>query len=180
MLANTLLSTRQPTSDNWFPKVDKSLIVRDSPYNGITNVAARTASNKERELETFMKIQQKNEPYDNYRSIEGVAYTPMMVAYFSKENMRIIQNAIVAEVFKLTGHRIPYVNSNKLGEVMTEQFKAMMPYDPAYAREDIVKLNNLVVPRFVNVAQQSIDFHLQSQERISTLPVNLFRPTLTK
>ena len=180
MLANSLLSTRHPVDHSWFPKADKSLIVRDSPYNGVTNVSIHSSSNKQRDLESFARIQKKNEPFDNYNAVQGVVYTPMMIAYFSKENMAIVQNAIVAKVHQLTGKRIPYVDRYKLSECMVAQWEAYLPYDPSRAREDIIRLNEAVVARFVKNAKADVEFYIQGRERISTLPVNLFRPVLTK
>ena len=180
MLGNTLLSSKEPRSNNWFPKADKSLIVRESVYNGITNTAAPTPANKQRELEIFMRIQKKNEPFDNYKAFERVEYNSMMLAYFSKENMKIVQNAIGAEVYKRTRKIIPYVNSQKLAQCMTEEWSAMLPFDPRNAGQDIVTLNAAVVERFVKNAESNIQFHVQGQQRISTLPVNLFRPLATK
>lgn len=180
MLGNTLLSSKQTDSPHWFPKVDKSLIVRESTYNGITNVAARTPANKQREMEAFLRIQKKNEPFDNYRAMQGVQYTDMMLAYFSKENMRIVQNAICATIHQKYGKTIPYVNSVKLAERMEAQFEAMLPYDPKNAKKDIIRLNDAVVSQFVKIAERELEFHLDGQQRISTLPVNLFRPLATK
>lgn len=201
MLHNTLLSSRQLAPKlldelpedfsvgyegnrvkqrHSFPEVDKSLVVRDSEYNGITDVASRTNTNKKRELESFMKIMQKNEPFDNYRSVQGLEYTPMMLAYFGKDNMRIVQNAIARGVFDETGKRIPYVNRYRLADTMFEEWEAKLPYNPRNATEDIRMLNDCVVQRWVPVAVKDVQFYMQGRERISTLPVNQFRPALTR
>jgi hypothetical protein len=154
--------------------------VRQSEYNGITNLEGRTEENKQREWRQYQKINEKNTPFDNYNCLPGMEFNAMMLAYFGADNMRIIQNAIVAETQRRTGKLIPYVEKFRLGEVMKEEWEAALPYEPSTWKQSIVQLNNNVVSRYLKTIPGEIKFYEEGRKRISTLHVNLFRPMLTK
>lgn len=165
----------------------ENLVVRGgggaATYNGITNIAGRTRSNLARERADFSRIHTRNQPFDALAVIgDHVEPTPMMRAFFSKENMRIIQNGICAEVYRLSGpdrYIIPYQNASLVSERMRDEFLAGLPYDPRTAREDIRRLNSYVVEGEAKCILRNIAFQQHYKEQVSRMPVNEFEPENT-
>lgn len=156
-------------------------------YNGITNIAGRTRSNLARERTDFARIHARNQPFDALAVLgDHVEPTPMMRAFFSAENMRIIQNGICAEVYRLSAERqyiIPYQNASLVSERMRNEFLAGLPYGPhttaAAAREDIRRLNAHVIEGEAQSILRNISFQQFYKDQVSRLPVNEFAPENT-
>jgi len=155
------------------------LFVRMAPFNGVTDVVSASTENTARDRKSFLAIHRRNsKPVDQHALLTGVEPSPMSRAFFSKENVLLLQNAIGAEVYRQSGDKryiIPFQNPRVLGEHMHAAYESGAPYAPGHAREDIQALNDLIVREEVRVILRNIDFELFHRQRMSTLPVETER-----
>ena len=125
------------------------------------------------------KIDLKNKPTDYRTAITGIwEANPIETAYFSAENIQIIQNAIKAKVYELSGERyiLPNQNINNLKIIMRGIYLQYAEHSPVDMKGQIVKLNKLVLDYVVpNVYNEAIGYEKYLRDQ-STLVVPLPLP----
>jgi hypothetical protein len=89
--------------------------------------------------------------------------TPISIAFFSNQNQQIIQNAIREKVFQLSNRRfaIPPPNADFLYNIMSSVFHEFGIYDLQHPKEEIVRLNNIVVNKLSkHIYEQCISYNI--------------------
>lgn len=135
----------------------------------------------DRETEkAFEKLMRKNRATDYYNALMGEEeYTPMSVAYFSKENIQIIQNGIRANVHRLKNIIIPSPDVETIKRLMFYNYDKQRPFALGKEKEDIIKMNTAVIKAMVENIASNYEFTEFRNRRMSSLPVNLNYPTMT-
>jgi hypothetical protein len=106
--------------------------------------------------------------------------SPLSCAFFSAQNIQILQNGIRAKVYNVTEgkHTIPEQNIDTLKIIMRSIFlehSANLPYAVEKQIEDLNKLvYNYAVPQIVG----EIDAYIKYLNDVSYLPVPLAHPKL--
>ena len=108
--------------------------------------------------------------------IKSVAMNPLNSAFFSKENQKIIQNAIRFNVFKTTKIIIGKQSNTQLDIIMRSiylQYSENLPYN---ITEQIIKLNNMVVTHSVPNIVSNIKQHIHYKKALDSNPVLMEHP----
>ena len=111
--------------------------IKDQPHiNSIIQMNDNFAINKQ---STFYDRSASN----NYEK------NPISIAYFSKQNLQIIQNAIRQKVYQLSQQKfiIPPPNSDFLYNIMSSIFHQFGEYNLQNPKQEIVRLNTIVIDK---------------------------------
>lgn len=116
----------------------------------------------------------KNEKTNYYNATQHML-TPSILSttYFSLENIEIIQNAIRAEIYKLSKeqHIIDKQDYDQLKIIMRAIFLQYALHKPYNIREQIEDLNQIVLNYCVPKVYNELIAYLKYKKDISTLPV---------
>ena len=113
--------------------------------NGRVNVADQP---RDIQFKMMEKITLKNKPTDYRESMTGLWEKNLLSdAYFSKENIQILQNGLRAGVYKLSKEKfiIPPQNIDNLKVIMRSIFIQHVQYDMTDITSEIKRLNDLVL-----------------------------------
>lgn len=104
--------------------------------------------------------------------------TPLSVAFFSKENIRILQNGIRAGVYKLSGENyvIPPQDEDTLKIIMRSIFLEHAANMPTNIRGQIEALNNLVYDYAIPQIYNELQAYLKYKHDASTLVMPIAHP----
>ena len=127
---------------------------------------------------------------DNIRceEIGNVEGSPLSRAFFSNANINIIHNSIIRGVYDKTGKVIPRQDTNHLLGIMRsiymegcrdEFMTRHIPSQNISDRETIVKLNDIVVTKSVNLIKNELVAYYKYREDISTMAVPQDLPILS-
>jgi hypothetical protein len=104
--------------------------------------------------------------------------TPLNTAFFSPENVEIIQNRIRYQVWEKTKQVIDRQSSDDLLIVMRSMYYQYGKNQPTRIKEQIEELNKIVADWAVPKILAEIDMYLYYRKDVSTLPVPLEHPML--
>jgi hypothetical protein len=104
--------------------------------------------------------------------------TPLNTAFFSPENVQIIQNNIRYQVWKKTTQMIDPQSADDLLIIMRAMYYQYGKNQPTHIREQIEELNEIVSNWCIHKILPEIDIYLQYRKDISTLPVPFEHPML--
>jgi hypothetical protein len=104
--------------------------------------------------------------------------TPLNTAFFSPENVEIIQNRIRYQVWTKTKQVIDRQSSDDLLIVMRSMYYQYGKNQPTRIKEQIEELNKIVADWAVPKILAEIDMYLYYRKDVSTLPVPLEHPVL--
>ena len=104
--------------------------------------------------------------------------TPLNTAFFSPENVQIIQNRIRYQVWEKTKHVIDPQSSDDLLIVMRSMYYQYGKNQPTRIKEQIEELNKIVTDWSLSKIIPEIDMYLYYRKDVSKLPVPLELPML--
>ena len=146
-------------------------------YNGRVNIMEPPA--KHLLFQMSEKIDLKNKPTDYRDALTGTwEHNALETAFFSAENMQIIQNAIKAEVYKLSKNRyiLPNQNVQQLKVIMRGMYLQYAEHYPDNIRGQIERLNKVVLDYAIpGVYNEAVSYEKYCRDA-STLVVPLERP----
>ena len=125
---------------------------------------------------------QNNASSDYNEALTGtLECSTLSKAFFSKENMQIIQNSIRASVYKLSNntHIIDQQDSINLKIIMRAIFLQYTRSLSDNITNQIIDLNNIVVNHCVPKILTEIDAYIKYKNDVSTLVVPIDRPVQT-
>tara|TARA_B100000035_G_C21031982_1_gene568976 strand:- start:1459 stop:1950 length:492 start_codon:yes stop_codon:yes gene_type:complete len=145
-------------------------------YNGRINIMGQTNS----PLDFQDKIHVGDNSFNT--AVKGIQYdTILSKAFFSHENINIIQNGIRAGVYKMSNNTyivgIQDVDSLKM--IMRSIFLQNSTNSPNNIKEQIIALNNAVLDYSITQVYGEAKGYLKYKEDISTLPNPIARPVMT-
>lgn len=162
-----------------YNEVYPSIVNNSLKYNGRVNTIALGKDPNAR-FKMYERLAVKNKATD-YR--EGVCNefesNDFTRAYFSKENIQIIQNALRAGVYKRSGNKqlvIPLQNIDVLKNIMREMFFEYGQYDPNDITGQIARLNNVVIQLLVPKLYSEAIGYLKYLQDTSSLVVPIDLP----
>lgn len=145
-------------------------------YNGRVNIMENTKS----PLDFQDKVHVGDTSFNG--AVRGIHYdTNLSKAYFSHENIQIIQNGIRAGVFNMSNGAFLIDNQDidNLKMIMRSIYLQNSKNLPYNIKEQIATLNNLVLDYAVPQIYGEAKGYIKYKEDISTLPVPIARPVMT-
>jgi hypothetical protein len=148
----------------------------NNKYNGRINIMGESKS--------ALQFQDKIHVGDNSfnGAVRGIQYdTLLSKAYFSHENIKIIQNGIRAGVHKMSNgtYIIGNQDIDSLKMIMRSIFLQNSTNSSSNIKEQIMYLNNLVLEYAIPQVYGEAKGYLKYKEDISTLPNPIARPVMT-
>ena len=154
-------------------------IVDISRYNGQVNIIKQPDPNAVFKMQEKIAIRNRATEYREALSGNNWEENTLSKAFFSAENIQILQNAIRAGVHKMSGDRnivVPPQNIDQLKIIMRSTYLQHAQHDMNAMREEIVKLNGLVLDYSIPMVYNEAMGYLRYLEDKSTLVVPLERP----
>lgn len=148
-----------------------------SNYNGRINIIDNNNNNNNK---IFNVKSNECSSYDE--ALTGtLECSKLSKAFFSKENMQIIQNSIRANVYRISNnkHVIGQQDSTNLKIIMRAIFLQYTRSFSTNITKQISDLNNIVVNHCVPKILTEIDAYLKYKNDVSTLVVPIDRPIQT-
>ena len=121
-------------------------ILETERYNGRVNIAL--PEDPDAKFKMFERINSKNVTGSYYDALTGNwEWNTLAHIYFSAENIQIIQNAIKAGVYKLSGNKIvvPNQNPDTLKIIMRSTYLQYAEHYPDNITEQVQRLNDIVL-----------------------------------
>ena len=125
---------------------------------------------------------EENEDITSYNLIHNRYNKSLLsAAFFSKENISIIHNGIRATVFSMSNKKyvIGHQNINILKGIMEQIFLQFCNHIPNREREEIEKINKIVIHYCSDIVFKELQTYLKYREDVSTLTVPNERPQNT-
>ncbi len=116
----------------------------------------------------------KNEKTNYFNATQHMMNPTLLSdAYFSKENIEIIQNAIRSEIYKKTDQKyiIDKQDYDQIKIIMRSIYLQYSLHKSTNIKEQIQQLNNLVLEYCIPKVYGELISYLKYKEDISTLPV---------
>ena len=147
-----------------------------SNYNGRINIIDKNNNNNK-----IFNVQDNVSSSYNEALTGTLECSTLSKAFFSKENMQIIQNSIRANVYKLSNntHIIDQQDSTNLKIIMRAIFLQYTRSLSDNITNQIIDLNNIVVNHCVPKILTEIDAYIKYKNDVSTLVVPIDRPVQT-
>jgi hypothetical protein len=153
-------------------------IIDMNRYNGQVNIISQPDPNALFKMQERIAIRNKATTYHTALSGNDWEQTILSKAYFSAENVQILQNGLRAGVYKMSKNQIvvPPQNIDQLKIIMRSTFLQYAEHKPDDIKSQITKLNSLVLDYAVpNVYNEAVGY-LKYLEDKSTLVVPLELP----
>jgi len=158
--------------------------------SSIGSVSLNTLENTQRRsggrvnIEPFgrMKPLQKQTPTDYNDALKGInEETLLSKAYFSKENIQIIQNALRKGVYELSKGKfiIPEQNVDEIKKIMRTFFLENSRHLPHHIPQQIQELNNDVIEYCVPMIYNECIAHVHYLDEIRLPYTPMSRPVLS-
>lgn len=155
-----------------------NIINNTTPYNGRVNI--EEPENPDARFQMFEKIAVKNKATEYRDPLIGVWEDSILSkAYFSAENIQIVQNGLKAGVYKKSGEQkllIPNQNIDVLKQVMRHMFIEYSVFDPKRITEQIERINTIVLDYLVPKVHGEALGYLKYLEDASRLVVPIELP----
>lgn len=176
------------TSDQWSPFENKPILSANNPngiarllegqkQNGLVDIAI--LQDPDAMFRMHERVNVRNKPSEYSEALNGtMEWNVLAQVYFSAENMQIIQNAMRASVYKLSGGKIniPNQNVDNLKIIMRGIYMEYAEHYPKDIKGQVEHLNQLVLDYAVpQVYSEAVSYftYLVSQ---STIPMPIERP----
>jgi len=174
------------TSDAWTPFENKpdansptniARLLEGQKQNGLVDIAI--LQDPDAMFQMHERVNIRNKPTEYSEALNGtMEWNVLAQVYFSAENMQIIQNALRANVYKLSGGKIniPNQNVDNLKIIMRGIYMEYAEHYPKDIKGQVERLNKLVLDYTVpNLYSEAVFYqhYLVSQ---STLPTPIDRP----
>jgi hypothetical protein len=160
--------------------MDIARLIEGQKQNGLVDIAI--LEDPEAMFRMHERVNIRNKPTEYSEALNGtMEWNVLAQVYFSAANMQIIQNALRASVFKLSGGKIniPNQNVDNLKIIMREIYMEYAEHYPRDIKGQVERLNQLVIDHIVpNLYSEAVFYqhYLISQ---STLPQPFDRPVQT-
>jgi len=155
-----------------------NIITNNTPYNGRVNI--EEPENPDARFQMFEKIAVKNKATEYRDPLTGVWEDSILSkAFFSEQNIQIVQNGLRAGVYRKSGDRkllIPPQNIDVLKQIMRHMFIQYSVFDPTRITEQIERLNNIVLDYTVPKVYGEAIGYLRYLEDASRLAVPIELP----
>jgi hypothetical protein len=152
-------------------------ILSSDKYNGRVNIAL--PEDKDARFKMFERINSRNQSNSYYEALTGNwEWNPLANAFFSAENMQIIQNGIKAGVYSLSEKKlvVPNQNTDTLKIIMRSTYLQYAEHYPNAIAEQVERLNNIVLEYAIpSVYNEAIGYMKYVQDQ-STLVLPMERP----
>lgn len=144
--------------------------------NGRVNISLPS---RDTQFKMMEKIALKNKSNDYTEALNGSwEDNALSNTFFSKENIQIIQNGIRAGVYKISNQKyvVPPQNIDTLKIIMRSIFYQYVEYDMQHIKEQITKLNGLVLQYCIHSVYNECVGYSNYVKDISTLVVPIDLP----
>lgn len=173
-------------TDNWMPFENKpdinhpttiARLLEGQKQNGLVDIAI--LQDPDAMFRMHERVNIRNKPTEYSEALNGtMEWNVLAQVYFSAENMQIVQNALRASVYKLSGEKIniPNQNVDNLKIIMRGIYMEYAEHYPKDIKGQVNRLNQLVLDYAVpKVYSEAIGYfqYLVSQ---STLAMPMDRP----
>jgi len=156
-----------------------SSVIDSERYNGQVNLIKQPDPNAFFKMQEKVAIKNKSTEYRGALSGNDWEENLLSKVFFSVENIQILQNGLRAGVYEMSGDRklmVPPQNIDHLKIIMRSTYLQHAQHDMNAIREEVAKLNNLVLQYAVpNVYNEAMGY-LKYLEDKSTLVVPLDLP----
>jgi hypothetical protein len=150
-----------------------------SNYNGRIDLKTPNTSNL---FSMYDKISTSKKKCKTFRNPTGGLWidTPLSNAYFSEQNMIIIQNGIRAGVYEMSNSQylIGYQDCDYLKIVMRSIFLQYCSNKPTQITEQIAALNQMVLNYCIAQVYSEAQGYLKYLDDVSTLAMPIAHPIL--
>jgi hypothetical protein len=174
---------------NWTPfenkpdpnkPIDVARLLEGQKQNGLVDIAI--LEDPEAMFRMHERVNVRNKPSEYSDALNGtLEWNVLAQVYFSAENMQIIQNALRASVYKLSGGKIniPNQNVDNLKIIMREIYIEYAEHYPHDIKGQVERLNQLVLDSTVpNLFSEAV-FYQHYLITQSTLPQPFDHPVQT-
>jgi hypothetical protein len=175
--------------DNWAPfenkpdfnkPTDIARLIEGQRQNGLVDIAI--LEDPEAMFRMHERVNVRNKPTEYSEALNGtLEWNVLAQVYFSAANMQIIQNAMRAEVYKLSGNKIniPNQNIDNLKIIMRGIYMEYAEHYPKNIKGQVERLNQLVLDYTVpNLFSEAV-FYQHYLVTQSTLPQPFDLPVQT-
>jgi hypothetical protein len=143
------------TSDSWTPFENKpdanrptniARLLEGQKQNGLVDIAI--LQDPDAMFQMHERVNIRNKPTEYSEALNGtMEWNVLAQVYFSAENMQIIQNALRANVYKLSGGKIniPNQNVDNLKIIMRGIYMEYAEHYPKDIKGQVERLNKLVL-----------------------------------
>lgn len=174
------------TSDAWSPFENKpdgkqptniARLLEGQKQNGLVDIAI--LQDPDAMFQMHERVNVRNKPTEYSEALTGTLENNVLAqVFFSAENMQIIQNALRANVYKLSGGKIniPNQNVDNLKIIMRGIYMEYAEHYPKDIKGQVARLNKLVLDYAVpNVYSEAVGYFKYLVDQ-STLPIPIDRP----
>ena len=172
-------------SDNWVPfenipsdkPIDIARLIEVQKQNGLVDIAI--LEDPDAMFRMHERVNIRNKPTEYSEALNGtLEWNILAQVYFSAENMQIIQNALRASIYKLSGGKIniPNQNVDNLKIIMREIYMEYAEHYPRDIKGQVERLNKLIIDKIVPNLYSEAVFYQHYLIRQSTLPQPSERP----
>jgi hypothetical protein len=172
--------------DNWMPFENKTetnqptnvaRLLEGQKQNGLVDIAI--LQDPDAMFRMHERVNVRNKPTEYSEALNGtMEWNVLAQVYFSAENMQIIQNALRASVYKLSGGKInvPNQNVDNLKIIMRGIYMEYAEHYPKDIKGQVDRLNQLVLDYAVpNVYSEAVSYFKYLVDQ-STIAMPLDRP----
>lgn len=174
------------SDNNWVPFENKpsadkptnlARLLEGQKQNGLVDIAI--IQDPDAMFRMHERVNIRNKPTEYSEALNGtMEWNVLAQVYFSAENMQIIQNALRANVYKLSGGKIniPNQNVDNLKIIMRGIYMEYAEHYPKDIKGQVERLNKLVLDYAVpNVYSEAVSY-FQYLIDSSVLPLPINRP----
>jgi len=175
--------------DNWSPFENKpdanrptnlARLIEGQKQNGLVDIAI--LEDPDAMFRMHERVNVRNKPTEYSEALNGtMEWNVLAQVYFSAENMQIVQNALRANVYKLSGDKIniPNQNVDNLKIIMRGIYMEYAEHYPKDIKGQVERLNKLVLDYTVpKVYSEAVGYFKYLVDQ-STLPMPFDRPVQT-
>jgi len=171
-------------NNNWVPfeNADKptniARLLEGQKQNGLVDIAI--LQDPDAMFRMHERVNVRNKPTEYSEALNGtMEWNVLAQVYFSAENMQIVQNALRANVYKLSDGKIniPNQNVDNLKIIMRGIYMEYAEHYPKDIKGQVERLNKLVLDYAVpNVYSEAVSYFTYLVQQ-STLPMPIERPS---
>lgn len=172
--------------NNWVPFENKknadkptniARLLEGQKQNGLVDIAI--LQDPDAMFRMHERVNIRNKPTEYSEALNGtLEWNVLAQVYFSAENIQIVQNALRANIYKLSVGKIniPNQNVDNLKIIMREIYMEYAEHYPKDIKGQVERLNKLVLDYAVpNVYSEAVSYFKYLVDQ-STLPMPINRP----
>jgi len=147
-------------------------------YNGRVNIISQPDPSAAFKMQERIALRNKSTSFASALSGNDWEETYISKTFFSAENVQIIQNGLRAGVYKMSNNEIviPPQNTDQLKIVMRSTYLQYAEHSPKNIREQISKLNKIVLDYVVPTVYNEAMGYLKYMQDQSSLVMPMDRP----